>query len=145
MHLTLFTDYSLRTLMYVYQNSDKKVTKKEIAKWYNISEQHLASVVHMLAKKKYIITFKGNGGGMMPNADPSSINIGKLIAELDGNMNIAECFDIVNNKCRITNNCKLKHILAKAANEFRAVLEQYTLQDILLNDIGFDFNEKNKD
>jgi Rrf2 family transcriptional regulator, nitric oxide-sensitive transcriptional repressor len=50
MHLTSFTDYGLRVLMYVGAQPDRHVTIAEIAAAFTISESHLTKVVHHLGK-----------------------------------------------------------------------------------------------
>ena len=49
MELTQFTDYSLRTLIYVALREGDRVSIREIADAYAISENHLTKVVHRLA------------------------------------------------------------------------------------------------
>ena len=56
MHLTVYTDYSLRLLMYLALKEDGLATIEEIAKSYDISKNHLMKVAHQLGCK----TGKGN-------------------------------------------------------------------------------------
>ena len=51
MRLTLYTDYSLRVLLYLANNEDKLVTISELANFYKISRNHLVKVVHNLGLK----------------------------------------------------------------------------------------------
>ena len=44
---------------------------------------------------------------------------------------LVECFDPVNNACVITPACRLKGMLAEAMKAFNAVLDKYTIADIL--------------
>lgn len=48
MRLTSFTDYTLRSLMYLGMNRDKLVTIQEIADLHDISKNHLTKVIHQL-------------------------------------------------------------------------------------------------
>ncbi len=51
MHLTNFTDYTLRVLIYlgVHQHNDRLATISDIATAYGISENHLIKILHHLA------------------------------------------------------------------------------------------------
>ncbi len=64
MRLTLYTDYSLRVLIYLAQNPDKLVTISELADFYRISRNHLVKVVHELGLSGYIHTTRGKHGGI---------------------------------------------------------------------------------
>ena len=50
MHLTVFSDYTLRVLMYLALNRTRLATIPEIAAAYGISENHLMKVVHRLVR-----------------------------------------------------------------------------------------------
>jgi Rrf2 family nitric oxide-sensitive transcriptional repressor len=56
MRLTLYTDYSLRVLIYLAGREDESVTITELADFYKISRNHLVKVVHNLGLKGYILT-----------------------------------------------------------------------------------------
>ena len=64
MHITRYTDYSLRVLIYLAVQGDRLATIQEIADSYEISKNHLMKVVHQLNKKGYIETVRGKKGGM---------------------------------------------------------------------------------
>lgn len=49
--------------MYCAANSDRLVTKSEIAERCNISENHLAQVINQLAQLGYLRTQRGRNGG----------------------------------------------------------------------------------
>ena len=46
MHITRYTDYSLRVLIYLAVQGDRLATIQEIADSYDISKNHLMKVVH---------------------------------------------------------------------------------------------------
>ena len=56
MRLTLYTDYSLRVLLYLAGKEDEVVTISDLADFYKISRNHLVKVVHNLGLKGYILT-----------------------------------------------------------------------------------------
>lgn len=63
MHITRYTDYSLRVLIYLAEQGDGLTTIQEIADSYEISKNHLMKVVHQLNKKGYIETVRGKKRG----------------------------------------------------------------------------------
>jgi Rrf2 family nitric oxide-sensitive transcriptional repressor len=133
MQLTQFTDYSLRTLMYLAEHPDKLCTIGKIAEWYGISKPHLVKVVHNLAKLGYIKSVQGKGGGISLNKPVSEINIGSIVRDTEPNFHMVECFDKKNNTCKITNNCKLKHVLHDATQSFLGMLDEHTLESVCSN------------
>ena len=62
MQLKLYTDYSLRVLIYLAAKPEDKVaTITDIAKAFGMSRNHLVKVVHNLSLLGYIITTRGKG------------------------------------------------------------------------------------
>lgn len=131
MQLTQFSDYALRTLIYLGLRADELVTIEEIAGAYGISESHLTKVVHKLGRLNIIDTVRGRRGGMRLNCQPSEINIGATVRQMEGNLTIVECFDSEHNTCPIAPVCGLTGILGEALEAFMTVLDRYTLADIL--------------
>jgi Rrf2 family transcriptional regulator, nitric oxide-sensitive transcriptional repressor len=130
MKLTSFTDYTLRVLMYLALNKDRITTIQEIAQAYDISESHLTKVVHQLAKSGMIESLRGKGGGIRLGQQPEQICIGTVVREAEGSGPIVECFG-PDDACRITPNCKLAGILAKAFSALYETLDRYTLADLV--------------
>ena len=64
MHLTQFSDYSLRLLLYLAEHDDRSCTIGEIAAWYDISKAHLVKAAHALATLGFVKSFQGRGGGL---------------------------------------------------------------------------------
>jgi Rrf2 family transcriptional regulator, nitric oxide-sensitive transcriptional repressor len=130
MRLTQFSDYSLRLLLYLAERSEKPATIGDIARWYGVSKPHLVKVAHNLVKLGYVHSTQGRGGGLRLARLPEEINIATLIRHTEPDLHVVECFDRVNNTCRITRSCKLKHVLHDATGAFFKSLEQHTLQSI---------------
>ncbi|WP_075187621.1 RrF2 family transcriptional regulator [Teredinibacter haidensis] len=130
MHITRYTDYSLRVLIYLGVNQDGLCRISDIAESYRISKNHLMKIVQELNIRGYVLAVRGKNGGLKLNAAPETINIGKLIRELEGDSKMIECFGD-NNQCVITPSCQLKHIFHEALESFFSTLEQYTLNDLI--------------
>lgn len=130
MHITRYTDYSLRVLIYLALQQERLATIQQIADSYDISKNHLMKVVHQLTLKGYIESVRGKNGGLRLHRRPEDINIGVPVRETEQDMNLVECFSS-DNQCCITPVCGLKNILAEALRAFLNTLDQYTLADIL--------------
>ncbi len=131
MQLTLYTDYSLRVLLYLGANPGQRATITQVSEYYGISRNHLVKVVHNLAQLELIHTIRGKSGGMQLAGDPQNINLADIIQHLEPHMNLLECFDDASNTCPITMECGLKGILLKAKRGFLDVLKAHTLADLL--------------
>jgi Rrf2 family nitric oxide-sensitive transcriptional repressor len=130
MHLTTYSDYSMRVLVYLGLQREKLTTIADIAKAYDISENHLMKVVHHLALEGYIETVRGKGGGMRLAREPETINLGKLVRKTEGDDGLLACTYEVSNCC-IQPACNLVGILREAHNALFAVMEKYTLADLI--------------
>lgn len=137
MRLTMYTDYSLRVLLYIgIKDNEKLTTVQEVADAYSISKSHLTKVVHELGKFELIETVRGRGGGFRLNLKPIEINIGHVVRKMEDDFHLVECFNCATNKCVITPVCKLKDVLHEALNAYFKVLDSYTLADFVDNNEG---------
>jgi Rrf2 family nitric oxide-sensitive transcriptional repressor len=131
MRLTTFTDYSLRTLMYLAMNRDRLVTIQDIADTHNISKNHLMKVVYQLGITGYVDTLRGRNGGLRLKLEPSEINLGAVVRATETDFNMADCFSPSSNTCPLAANCKLKNALGAATSAFLASLDTQTLAMLL--------------
>lgn len=131
MQLTRFTDYALRVLMYLGEQSSRLVTIREIAGKYGLSENHLMKIVHKLATRGYIETVRGKGGGMRLARRAEMINLGEVVRDTEENMDIAECFEVGAKPCALLPSCVLKSVLIEAKKSFLATLDLYQLSDLI--------------
>lgn len=133
MQLTLYTDYSLRVLVYLGTHRDRLVTISEIAASYGISRNHLVKVVHHLGGTGFVHTTRGKGGGVRLMKRPEDINLGQVIRSTEGGFELVECMNHSTNTCPIDQLCALKGVVREALNAFTAVWDRYTLADVLHN------------
>jgi len=133
MRLTIFTDYTLRVLIYLgaRREEERLATIGDIANAYGISENHLMKVVNHLAKQGYIQTTRGKGGGMRLARAPEQINIGAVVRDAEEDLAVVECFEEGNLNCPIIPACILCRVLARAMSSFFEVLDDQTLGDLL--------------
>ncbi|MEN3942777.1 Rrf2 family transcriptional regulator [Prosthecobacter sp. SYSU 5D2] len=130
MRLSLFTDYSLRVLIFG-AVKEGPFPLHEVADAYNVSRHHLVKVVNNLTKQGYLNTRRGRGGGIELAMKPEDIQIGKLVRGTETSSPLVECFDLKTNTCPIHSCCGLKGAMSQALGAFYGTLDRYTLQDIL--------------
>ncbi|WP_265950023.1 RrF2 family transcriptional regulator [Dechloromonas sp. A34] len=134
MHLTTFTDYTLRVLIYLALEPERLATIPEMASAYGISENHLMKVVHRLARSGTIESVRGKGGGVRLARPPAEIRLGEVIRASEGDSAIVECFSGTANSCRIAPVCRLTKILGDAFAGLYQSLDAFTLADLCTND-----------
>ena len=133
MQLTVFSDYVLRTLLYLGAHPDRLVPASQISDAFDISPDHVAKAAKWLTQHGYVHAHRGRTGGLELARKPATIRIGQLICETEPHMNLLECFARETNRCPITPACTLKGALAEAQLAFVAALDAYTLADLLSN------------
>ena len=125
MRLTRYTDYAMRTLLFVAARPERLCSISEIADAYRISKNNLMKVVNDLAVAGYLETVRGRNGGVRLARPATQINVGEVIRHTENDFDLAEC-----TTCVIAPACGLTGALAKAVAAFLAVLDQYTLADV---------------
>ncbi|RLQ94473.1 Rrf2 family transcriptional regulator [Falsibacillus albus] len=132
MRLTNYSDYSLRVLLYLATLPKGELANiKHIAEAYGISKNHLMKVTYELGKMGLVETIRGRNGGIRLGKSPDQINIGSTVRKTEEDFHLVECFDREHNQCVITPVCGLKHVLHKALQSYLAVLDEYTLADLI--------------
>lgn len=131
MKLNKQTDYALRILMYAAVAADSELLSiQRVTDTYSLSRNHVMKIVHKLGQLGYLKTLRGKGGGFKLGRAPASINLGLLIRKLESSLVLVDCNQP---PCRLSPNCQLKRVLAEAMTAFLAVLDQYTLVDLVAN------------
>jgi Rrf2 family nitric oxide-sensitive transcriptional repressor len=130
MKLSLQTDYALRVLIYVGTNSEELSTIQEIADAFAISKTHLMKVVYRLGKSGYLDTVRGKNGGMRLKRRPETVRIGDVVRSIEEDLAVVGCLNH-EGFCQIQPPCILKGALREATRAFLAVLDNYTLADLL--------------
>jgi len=130
MELSQFSDYSLRVLIFVALQGDRRSSVKEIAEVYQISPHHLMKVVHKLGALGYLLTYRGRGGGIGLGRPAKEIVVGAVVRDME-HFTLVECFAQDGGKCRISPVCRLKSALGRARDAFLEELDRYTIADLV--------------
>jgi len=134
-HLTQFSDYSLRLVVYLGCHPGQLVSTDEVSRAFGISRHHLVKVVQTLTDLGVVEAQRGRGGGMRLAVRPTDLNVGWLVRRTEPHFNLVECFDPATNTCPIAPACGLKGALQRAQQAFLDVLDEYTLDQILTRQV----------
>ena len=132
MRLTVFTDYTLRTLIYLAGQRDHLATVADIADMHNISRHHLTKVVYQLALTGAVRTVRGRHGGIALARAPSAINIGSVVRASEPDFHMAACFDKARAVCPYARCCGIQAVLGRATRAYLAELDAVTLADLIV-------------
>lgn len=165
MKLTNYSDYALRSLIYLAVKPEPQALANisDIANSYDISKSHLTKIIHQLGQLGYIETIRGKNGGIRLARAPEKINLGVLIKQIEPDFALVECFaatvpkadtttqqglpialidettkessTLTKQGCIISPACRLKGVFFEALTAFISVLEGYTLADIINNKV----------
>ncbi len=130
MRLTTFSDYTLRTLMYLALRPGRLTTIEEIAAAYGISANHLMKVVHEAAQAGDISTVRGRAGGLRLSRRPETIIVGAVLRRTEPDLEIVPGFCAAG-ACAIQPACVLQCALREALEAFLTVLDRVTLADLV--------------
>ena len=130
MQLTRFSDLSLRTLMYLASREepmDAMVTARAVSTLFNVPYAHMVKVVHRLGQQGWIITTKGERGGLRLARSPESIRIGDVLRSTEPEHAVIDCFT---QPCPLRGNCLLKSALDEGYAAFFTRMNNFTLAEV---------------
>jgi Rrf2 family nitric oxide-sensitive transcriptional repressor len=134
MRLTRFTDYSLRVLIYLGQNSKNRVTIHQISETYDISKNHLMKVVSNLTRLQIVVAQRGPGGGIRLNRLPEEISLKEVIGNTEKHLQQLDEHNWSDTKEK-TADSRLNGYLQHALHVYLEALGRFTLADVLEPDI----------
>jgi Rrf2 family nitric oxide-sensitive transcriptional repressor len=128
-YLTRHSDYTMRLLIYLAIEPERAATIREIAAHYGISRNHLMKVANRAVQVGFVEAVRGRSGGLRLALPPHRIYIGDVLRQTE-NWDLVECFE-ARNRCPITGGCGLRYVLKEALEACLAVLDRYSLADIV--------------
>ena len=136
MRLSQKTDYALRMMMHLAVMDGELVTIGDVAETFRISKNHLMKVAQALAHAGLVETVRGRSGGLRLARPADRIQVGAIVRRLEQQIALVDCFPGGNGTCRITPACQLKPALFRAREAFFAVLDEYTIHDLVSGNAG---------
>lgn len=131
MRLTRQTNYAIRILMYCAANEGRLSRIPEIAAAYTVSELFLFKILQPLVEHGLVETVRGRNGGVRLGKPAAEINLFDVVRVTEENFAMAECFENDATECPLVDSCALNSALREALNAFFAVLERYSIADLV--------------
>ena len=129
MRLSLYTDFSLRLLVYLAGVQDgKPVSAGLIADKHRVSTHHMHKVAQGLRKLGYVESVCGRNGGLRLAVPADALRIGDVVEAMEGRGHMADC---TRGPCVLHGACILKGALDRAERNFLDELRKYTLADVV--------------
>ncbi|MGR5119441.1 nitric oxide-sensing transcriptional repressor NsrR [Vibrio astriarenae] len=128
MHLTSFTDYSLRTLIYLASLPQGELTNiTHVTELFGVSRNHMVKVINRLGQLEYIETVRGKNGGIRLLKPAHEIKVGQVVRDIEP-MTLVNCSSEF---CHITPACRLKDKLNQAKLAFLAELDDCSIKSLI--------------
>lgn len=129
MRITSFTDFGLRTLIYLGALPSGQLSSiTEVSALYDASHNHMTKVIGQLRKCGYVKALRGKGGGICLALPAEQIRIGEVMRALEVHLDGVDCSTT---ECRLLPHCKLKQAIKKGMESFFNTMNEYTLADIV--------------
>ena len=137
MQLNRFTDLGIRVLMYLGSIEGPSVTIARLAEDLQVSKNHLVKVVHFMAQQQWLLTSRGNSGGIALAKRPEDYAIGDVVRVLEQNsVNGERLINCQQPPCVLLPVCGLPFILQQALEQFYQFLNQYNLADVVTQPVA---------
>ena len=131
--------YALKALEYIARHNDRKpILIGEIAAAQCLPRKFLEVILLELKKAGMLNSRLGKQGGYFLDLPPSEIKIGQVVRLIDGPVAMVPC---VSEKyytpcaeCRDEAVCGLRHVMAQVREATTSVLDQVSLEDVLIRE-----------
>ncbi|MEU5978774.1 Rrf2 family transcriptional regulator [Streptomyces sp. NPDC047315] len=136
MRMTKGTDLALRIAMRlaVLGDDDGAPTTRDVADAVGVPYSHAAKVVTRLQRLGVVEARRGRGGGLVLTAEGRTGSLGRIVRELEGAGDVVGCED--DPPCPLRSACRLRGVLRQAQEAFYAVLDPYTVEELVADPTG---------
>ncbi len=131
MRITKRTNLAMRVLMYCAVNTGRNVTKAQISRVCNSSENHLGHVVNRLGQLGFLTTIRGRRGGIRLARPASEISVGAVFRQMESEVPLVECVAGGENTCPLAPVCRLTSCILGAEEAFYSHLDAVMLDDLV--------------
>ena len=130
MRIPMKVDYGVRALVDLVEHSGEgTVQTAEIASRQNIPEPYLDQLLTTLHKFGFISSRRGPHGGHTLAKTPSEINLGMVMATLDGTTAPLDCFEEPA-ECILSSTCAQREVWRTVEEAVQSMLNSTTIADL---------------
>ena len=123
MHLSKFTDYAIRSCLYLAVRPTVLTPIGEIARAHQIPMSSVMKVVNQLVEGGILSSTRGRSGGVELARPAAEISLGQIVRLMEKDEPMVDCAT-----CRIGGACGVVHGLAVARAAFYASLDGVSLE-----------------
>lgn len=133
--LSRAAEYAIRGMLHLSSKPDLEATGiEEVSKAQDVPSAYLAKLFQLLAKKGYVRSFRGAGGGFALAKNPKDITLLEIIETLEGRIFLNDCL-IREGYCPKDNVCPVHDVWRKAQKKFLEHLNNCTFEQLAANAI----------
>jgi Rrf2 family protein len=130
MKVPMKVDYGVRALVELASHQgERPIQTSEIAARQSIPEAYLDQLMTTLRKFGLIRSRRGPSGGHMLAKDPSDINLGMVMATLEGNTPLVDCL-VEPDECSLSDTCAQRDVWKSVEDAMQDLLSATTVADL---------------
>ncbi len=130
MLVTRETDYAVRTVVYLAQESDRMANVTEIAEAMHIPKSFLAKILQRLVRNDIVTSTRGAKGGFRLAGKPADITLLAVMEAIQGPPGINLCV-VDGKKCRLSSTCYVHPIWIELRKDIEKRLHKKTIASLL--------------
>lgn len=128
--LSRAAEYAIRGMLHLSCKSDSETLGiEEVSKAQDVPSAYLAKLFQLLAKKGYVRSFRGAGGGFALAKNPKDITLLEIIETIEGRIFLNDCL-IREGYCPRDNVCPVHDVWNEAQKKFLDYLNNCTFEQL---------------
>ena len=134
LRLSRMTDYSVLVLSRMAEQPERLFTAAELAHMTVLPAPTVAKALKILARGNIVVSERGSSGGYLLAHAAVDINVGTIIAAVDGPVALVACADGVEGQCAVENLCPMRGHWDPLNQAVLNALESVSLADMMAAD-----------
>ncbi len=133
MRISTKSRYGLRACQVLAEEYDaseptKPIATPVIAEKTGVTESYLEQIIILLKKAGVVESVRGATGGYYLAKKPEDVSLGEILRALEDGLEIVKC---ISSPCEESGGCKTRGVWTKIYSSINNVLDSFSLQDML--------------